>query len=271
MEIYAQAGGSIRGVCPRGLIEATGRWSRAARPFSGASAGSAPAASLKLAGEESSNSLQGRIRGVCPRGLIEAAPGPPLRPSTTCIRGVCPRGLIEAPQLQPLELHQIDSASAGSAPAASLKRCALVPRRRAYRPGIRGVCPRGLIEARRRRAAATTLARASAGSAPAASLKQEPALASGAGARLGASAGSAPAASLKRVYGLHMGGGGTGIRGVCPRGLIEARGRPEASTGPPASIRGVCPRGLIEAMRRVWNWARAAAGMHPRGLPPRPH
>ena len=40
---------------------------------------------------------------------------------------------------------------------------------------------------------------------------------------------------------------GSRIRGVCPRGLIEAEvsGTPVSITG--VCIRGVCPRGLIEA------------------------
>ena len=36
------------------------------------------------------------------------------------------------------------------------------------------------------------------------------------------------------------------IRGVCPRGLIEAR-LTSNGAGMAGSIRGVCPRGLIEA------------------------
>ena len=61
----------IRGVCPRGLIEA--------------------ASQLRL----SLRRLQ-RIRGVCPRGLIEASVIACAFVIMSCIRGVCPRGLIEA-------------------------------------------------------------------------------------------------------------------------------------------------------------------------------
>ena len=40
-----------------------------------------------------------------------------------------------------------------------------------------------------------------------------------------------------------------GIRGVCPRGLIEASFWFSSGAWDPG-IRGVCPRGLIEAMWR---------------------
>ena len=157
---------------------------------------------------------------------------------------------------------------------------------------IRGVCPRGLIEARRWRPARGGAGGASAGSAPAASLKldtRQPLL----DTRQPASAGSAPAASLKRRGDRPRDRRDPGIRGVCPRGLIEATRNPTASaarqhasagSAPAASlklhrvvradgdaggIRGVCPRGLIEA--RSCRCSRHPCSGHPRGLPPRPH
>ena len=89
--------GRIRGVCPRGLIEAMASESLNSKHVREASAGSAPAASLKLALDRMAGIVHESIRGVCPRGLIEAR-----RPASTGgarwrgIRGVCPRGLIEA-------------------------------------------------------------------------------------------------------------------------------------------------------------------------------
>ena len=156
--------------------------------------GSAPAASLKQPHLAGGVHQDARIRGVCPRGLIEAGRVRPTGRGHSRIRGVCPRGLIEAKppaertaatrcasagsapaaSLKPMTLEdliEVLQASAGSAPAASLK------------PG----CPTG------RRVAAA----ASAGSAPAASLKLAD-LQSVDPPHLGASAGSAPAASLKR-------------------------------------------------------------------------
>ena len=215
------------------------------RKFEDASAGSAPAASLKPDEDVGRPDGAGSIRGVCPRGLIEAAVGSHRHlDQIQRIRGVCPRGLIEARCRPCSGMVCSASASAGSAPAASLKRRALprglwtrvasagsAPAASLKRPvagrvhrleiGIRGVCPRGLIEASSRHSSATRPRAASAGSAPAASLK-------------------------------HLGGGRHGA-GRC-------RGR----------IRGVCPRGLIEAS----SWrasASTAITAHPRGLPPRPH
>ena len=87
---------SIRGVCPRGLIEATDMRATAKDAIEQASAGSAPAASLKRC-ERSHTALAYRsIRGVCPRGLIEASTRSGTLLPEGRIRGVCPRGLIEA-------------------------------------------------------------------------------------------------------------------------------------------------------------------------------
>ena len=213
----------IRGVCPRGLIEATSpSLPPAGRGFD-ASAGSAPAASLKRHRFPPGRVNDSCIRGVCPRGLIEARAANGTHPMiASSIRGVCPRGLIEADGPGRCRDH-LDS-------------------------GIRGVCPRGLIEASKSSArGAPPMTRASAGSAPAASLKQRVAREPLPARRL-ASAGSAPAASLKldRFGRLIRGQDAEGIRGVCPRGLIEAawvRSWPTMIR----RIRGVCPRGLIEA------------------------
>ena len=85
---------------------------------------------------------------------------------------------------------------------------------------------------------------ASAGSAPAASLKRD-VIEDGWRVKGYASAGSAPAASLKPTR-----------REVNPRIAVR--------------IRGVCPRGLIEA-RRLLRIVACLILVHPRGLPPRPH
>ena len=180
-------------------------------------------------------------------------------------------------------------ASAGSTPAASLKR----GRRRSgvrIRSRIRGVYPRGLIEARARATARSRAVPASAGSTPAASLKptghnavfldrwcirgvyprglieaswRTPA---GSGVRRRASAGSTPAASLKPPPRRRPRRGRGRIRGVYPRGLIEAAG-PLAPTSPSTRcIRGVYPRGLIEAevrSRRATTPTVASAGSTP--------
>ena len=85
------------------------------------------------------------------------------------------------------------------------------------------------------------------------------------------------------------------IRGVYPRGLIEAMPPVFSLSTDTTRIRGVYPRGLIEAVKRVLSWLMtksASAGStpaaslklacdrwlrvedniaHPRGLPPRPH
>ena len=90
----------------------------------------------------------------------------------------------------------MSEASAGSAPAASLKRW-------------------------RRGAEASHARCASAGSAPAASLKPVVVGVVFPGVAL-ASAGSAPAASLKHGLLASALSVTAGIRGVCPRGLIEA-------------------------------------------------
>ena len=184
------------------------------------------------------------------------------------------------------------AASAGSVPAASLKRGDRDWRPRKP-PRIRGVCPRGLIEASTRCILKKAVKLASAGSVPAASLsgagehprvprpadeprdgirgvcprglieaKASRRMASPATA---ASAGSVPAASLKRPHGGRRGPGRCRIRGVCPRGLIEARhGRQKGADM--KRIRGVCPRGLIEACR-CFRWplhrCRASAGSVP--------
>ena len=210
----------IRGVRPRGLIEANVPPASPCRPAR-ASAGYAPAASLKrVAGKLPGVRLRASIRGVRPRGLIEARfPRVQTVARATSIRGVRPRGLIEAWRRPPVGIvRRPAAASAGYAPAASLKHGAT--------PG-EGV----------------KLWAASAGYAPAASLKpvvrvepHEIAL---------ASAGYAPAASLKRraCEGSERHGGG--IRGVRPRGLIEAQTRRTPS--------------------------RASRTRHPRGTPPRPH
>ena len=87
-------------------------------------------------------------------------------------------------------------ASAGYAPAASLKPTRVALRLPTRRPSIRGVRPRGLIEANSLASWLTRSGGASAGYAPAASLKLE----RDPGRRhrhRSASAGYAPAASLK--------------------------------------------------------------------------
>ena len=94
----------IRGVCPRGLIEASCRTDP-----------------TQLSADS------GGIRGVCPRGLIEAPclrrDGRTIRALSRRIRGVCPRGLIEARARRACSSCTRElPASAGSAPAASLKR-----------------------------------------------------------------------------------------------------------------------------------------------------
>ena len=118
--------GGIRGVYPRGLIERqlTSRQS-SMTSLRAASAGSTPAASLKLHPDR--HGIGGcctcaGIRGVYPRGLIEACATPPPVSPQECIRGVYPRGLIEAFELaRPASLPGQLLASAGSTPAASLK------------------------------------------------------------------------------------------------------------------------------------------------------
>ena len=236
----------IRGVCPRGLIEARGT-------------------------SETRCSHHWSIRGVCPRGLIEARARPH---EGSCRSGACASaGSAPAASLKPTRasprrpLHH--RASAGSAPAASLKPVTSVVRKPDASLSIRGVCPRGLIEAIAVLPDDNTRARvASAGSAPAASLKPA-AAAVGLLSNAGASAGSAPAASLKR---------GLSGEGVAMEGRASAGSAPAASlkraTGGRAGvgavrIRGVCPRGLIEARPR--RSTHAATSGHPRGLPPRPH
>ena len=63
-----------------------------------------------------------------------------------------------------------------------------------------------------------------------------------------------------------------GIRGVRPRGLIEAR-RTNGSVSSLylRSIRGVRPRGLIEATVADGTPDSVTLDLHPRGTPPRPH
>ena len=161
-----------------------------------ASAGSAPAVSLKLQRHPN-------------RGVV----------GKSGIRGVCPRGLIEAESIEFTNLRVVPDASAGSAPAASLKRLlAHVVFPFIMLSGIRGVCPRGLIEGRTR-----------------------------------------PPRSWSSP----------GIRGVCPRGLSEGPSVPATMTVR-VGIRGVCPRGLIEG-GRDGGAHREERAEHPRGLPPRPH
>ena len=159
----------------------------------------------------------GGIRGVYPRGLIEASGRWSPYPGPAGIRGVYPRGLIEAASRARPGRGRGGRASAGSTPAASLKRLGLL-RCVALDDRIRGVYPRGLIEA--------------------------------------------------SCFLITSPSGMLGIRGVYPRGLIEARWV-VVPTRILVGIRGVYPRGLIEAPRSAR--CRRTASAHPRGLPPRPH
>ena len=187
----------IRGVCPRGLIEAGHAQGRRHGELV-ASAGSAPAASLKRDVAVVDRDMLSSIRGVCPRGLIEATPLVGHARDAHGIRGVCPRGLIEATV---------------SRPCRSRRRVA----------SIRGVCPRGLIEAVDLPPAQKGPARpqASAGSAPAASLKPSSARKrrSAPGGR--ASAGSAPAASLKLVQAVGVVAGQVASAGSAPAASLK--------------------------------------------------
>ena len=161
-----------------------------------ASAGSTPAASLKLCAPNPCVAVSARIRGVYPRGLIEATGwrAVVLDPARGRIRGVYPRGLIEAAPAPEACRRFRRRASAGSTPAASLKLSRVVGSRHG--------------------------GSASAGSTPAASLKP-----SGTAVDMAldewASAGSTPAASLKPVLrGFPCGrcsGGAEHPRGLPPR------------------------------------------------------
>ena len=159
-------------------------------------------------------------------------------------------------------------ASAGSAPAASLKPMSSMLVLAGVRGRIRGVCPRGLIEARTDGTYGRRGTRSGIRGVCPRGLIEAADPPAGVGVASGASAGSAPAASLKRSCPGSQRGGRWRIRGVCPRGLIEA----VASTrrvSRRSSIRGVCPRGLIEAAATRFPSSKPLR--HPRGLPPRPH
>ena len=89
--------GYIRGVYPRGLIEAPISRRVRSECSMATSAGSTPAASLKLDPPLEEGRNLPDIRGVYPRGLIEASAVPiQLNIRYQDIRGVYPRGLIEA-------------------------------------------------------------------------------------------------------------------------------------------------------------------------------
>ena len=253
---------SIRGVCPRGLIEA--RWAAASCSPGRSIRGVCPPRGLIEAGRTSARAAcwPGGIRGVCPRGLIEARRHGRARRCAQArpIRGVCPRGLIEAWRYRARPPWQ--SPSAGSAPAASLKRAVHGAfRRRRYpsagsapaaslkRPAsdgladrvdraIRGVCPRGLIEAARAPDGRPAGSPSSAGSAPAASLKRQTLRVDDLEG-LVHPRGLPPAASLKRGAHEEVRRHDAPIRGVCPRGLIEATLStwPTWSTAPAASLK----------------------------------
>ena len=280
----------IRGVYPRGLIEAYRNVSSLRLVACVASAGSTPAASLKrgLVEKERYSHHGGGIRGVYPRGLIEAA----LRLNINWrgrlavrIRGVYPRGLIEATarRYAPWNRRATRAASAGSTPAASLKHRTTSVASMQLVPWscIRGVYPRGLIEAstehgwtnaRRRRSSIRGVY--PRGLIEALSRSASRPQASG---PLDASAGSTPAASLKHLLPISTAANPTEqhlgcIRGVYPRGLIEAPARPVSDRTSGICIRGVYPRGLIEARwsavasnRRMAD-RRCIRGVYPRGL-----
>ena len=120
--LVALGEGGIRGVCPRGLIEAR--------------------AGIILACD-----IIPGIRGVCPRGLIEACPSMGLHPSFGGIRGVCPRGLIEAARPSFRSRRRFRAGIRGVCPRGLIEAVVAASHDAACRRRIRGVCPRGLIEA----------------------------------------------------------------------------------------------------------------------------
>ena len=236
---------SIRGVRPRGLIEAKSR--RQPPRARWASAGYAPAASLKQRHQLRPVSLPLQASaGYAPaaslkRGDARENPQDPDRASA----GYAPAASLKLDRQPP---RGIDArwASAGYAPAASLKRvhgpvlAARCPRGRC----IRGVRPRGLIEA----------------VWPVVQVNLNK----------GASAGYAPAASLKQRHVLVLGRGrGRRIRGVRPRGLIEARAGWTGLLRAPRASAGYAPAASLKRGRRPRRGPDARG--HPRGTPPRPH
>ena len=142
--------------------------------------------------------------------------------------------------------------------------------RSAFGPHIRGVYPRGLIEARTRPGGAHGTAGHIRGVYPRGLIEANTNVPDFSRPRKVTSAGSTPAASLKLEQPGDAACDPSHIRGVYPRGLIEARRLPGPSRSGSRHIRGVYPRGLIEAWIRVSVW-RSNLWIHPRGLPPRPH
>ena len=158
-----------------------------------------------------------------------------------------PRGLIEAIQIVSGSAARAIAASAGSTPAASLKQQPHAVSQPEARISIRGVYPRGLIEARRMPLAVVSSSGRIRGVYPR-GLIEAPSCSSSSRYGVGASAGSTPAASLKLRTSRRNGSDyRPRIRGVYPRGLIEATLLLSWFRRPAIGIRGVYPRGLIEA------------------------
>ena len=130
----------IRGVRPRGLIEAGPGRGASGGPWRGIR-GVRPRGLIEAwSAQRLSAGFASRIRGVRPRGLIEATPCQRLPSSGWSIRGVRPRGLIEAVTVRGRRM-EILCASAGYAPAASLKQQREEPRVEAPPQASAGYAP----------------------------------------------------------------------------------------------------------------------------------
>ena len=164
--------GGIRGVCPRGLIAGRGR-EAAPSAFEGRHPrGLPPRPHCHVFGLAAFAYDDRGIRGVCPRGLIaRVARSTSQTPSSRGIRGVCPRGLIASQLFANVYLDRFE-ASAGSAPAASLRGRIQDVAHVGDMRHPRGLPPRPHCgRVRSGRCGASCMREASAGSAPAASLQ----------------------------------------------------------------------------------------------------